>query len=114
MCYWAGGRTVFVDTTVVTSGSGTQAALITLERRERAKHRKYAGPSMTPCAVDVRGTWGAEAKAWARGLRKGLPGDQRGERLAELQWMVTRALQEGVAEQIYSCGAVATPTLPCL
>ena len=105
---------MYVDTTVVTTGSGTQGAMVTLERRERAKHRKYGGPSMTPFAVDVRGRRGTEAKAWARGTCKALPGDQRGEQLAKLRRMVARALQEGVAEQIYSCGAVATPTLPCL
>ena len=114
VCYWAGGRTQYVDTTVVTSGTKTPGALVVLERRERTKHRKYPGPSMIPFVADARGRWGVEAKAWARGICKGLPADQKGEQWAKLQWVVARALQEGVAEQVYSCGAIPAPVLPCL
>ena len=35
-------------------------------RRERKKHERYVGGELIPFAIDPRGSWGPEAKAWVQ------------------------------------------------
>ena len=71
-----------------------------LQRRERAKHRRYPFPGLVPFVLDVNGRWGMEAETWLRRVLGDLPDSERNAARVSLRSSVARALHSQVAEQI--------------
>ena len=80
-----------------THGRSFKAAL---QRRERAKHRRYSFQGLVPFVLDVNGRWGMEAETWLRRVIGDLPESERNEARVSLRSAVARALHSQVAEQI--------------
>ena len=80
-----------------THGRSFKAAL---QRRERAKHRRYPFQGLVPFVLDVNGRWGMEAETWLRRVIGDLPDSERNEARVSLRSAVARALHSQVAEQI--------------
>ena len=72
----------------------------TLQRRERAKHRRYPFQGLVPFVLDVNGRWGNEAETWLRRVVGELPEPERNPARVALRSSVARALHSQVAEQI--------------
>ena len=102
------GETVYLDVSVVagqvSAADGQDRAIL---RRERAKHTRYPGAGLIPFVMDIRGKWGREAAAWARGLARTCGISEAGTQLQALRYRVSTVLQRAAAEQILRCGLVA-------
>ena len=81
-------------------------------RREKDKHDRYAGGELIPFALDPRGSWGPEARAWIQHILGQLPEGSRGEARARVRWGVAQALQLTVGEQILASGRAGPPPTP--
>ena len=53
-------------------------------RREKSKHDRYAGGELIPFAVDPRGSWGSEAKAWVQHIIGQIPDERRSQSGSEM------------------------------
>ncbi len=93
------GHETFVDTSIVAAAPMGPEAVKALQRRESSKHTRYPGPGLVPFAIDVRGRWGKEAQAWARATARHFFGEEAVDKLHELRYAVSQALQVGTAEQ---------------
>ena len=72
----------------------------TLQRRERAKHRRCPFQGLVPFVLDVNGRWGNEAETWLRRVVSELPEVERNPARVALRSSVALALHGQVAEQI--------------
>ena len=78
-----------------------------LQRRERAKHRRYPFPGLVPFVLDINGRWGTEAETWLRRMLGELPESERNAARVSLRSSVARALHGQVAEQIALATAIS-------
>jgi len=100
-CRTPDGQNEFVDVSVVAAATrtGVSAAQL-LSRREKHKHVRYPGEHLIPFVMDIRGKWGREAIAWAKGLIRPLGPVERAEAAWRLRWAVAKALHIAVGEQV--------------
>ena len=71
-----------------------------IARRERVKQRRYPGEGLVPFVLDTRGRWGEQATTWLLSASRHLDPVERTEAIGRARTMISRALQQGVAEQI--------------
>ena len=106
------GKEIAIDVAVVEGAEGGERtpAAFALQRRERAKHRRYPGVDMHPFVVDCRGRWGKEATAWVALFFKDFGKEEKGKLVRDLRARVSYSVMQGVAEQIISSAkGEATP-----
>ena len=98
----AEGAQTCLDVSIV-AGQDSTGTIRALMRREAAKHRRYPGPGLIPFVLDLRGRWGKEAQAWARAAARRCGWTDPVDKLHQLRYQVSVALQTGVAEQVKKC-----------
>ena len=81
-----------------------------LQRREKAKHRRYPFGGLVPFVLDINGRWGAEAETWLRRVIGDMPESERNDMRCSLRSAVARALQGQVAEQVALATAAVVPS----
>ncbi len=91
---------VAVDVSVVNTDLPCRKALSAIQRREKAKHKRYPFRGLFAFVVDVRGRWGKQARDLVQRVGAALPQDERVEASAQCRAIVSRVLQTSVANQI--------------
>jgi hypothetical protein len=105
----------YIDVVITDSAVAGQGrlAMLQIRKRERGKHRRYPHAGLTAFALDTRGTWGQEARAFAAKTVAHLPAEDRIPVVRDLRVRIARALQNAVADQLASAAAPpATGTGP--
>ena len=95
---------VSVDVSIVDAAhlDAARGAPMTIQRREKAKHSRYPGPGLYPFVLDTRGKWGREAQAMVQALTIDMDPEERKKAVRSCRYMVARALQLSVADQLLS------------
>ena len=98
------GRNTHIDFSYVDSVHelGASGSLQAIARRERAKHHRYPGPSLTAFVLDTRGTWGREARAFLHSMVGHLPQEARTAARLRCRQLISRALHSVTADQMLS------------
>jgi hypothetical protein len=101
----------YVDVVITDSAVSGQGrlAMLQIRKRERGKHCRYPHAGLTAFALDTRGMWGQEARAFAAKTVAHLPPEDRVPVVRDLRVRIARALQGAVADQMAS--AAAPPAL---
>ena len=99
---------ISVTETTCLAGNASRANFVA--RREREKHNRYPGPELTPVVLDTRGRWGHEALTWVKRVCRLTNVENYNDAVADLQYVMSCALQTMVANQIITASSVPKVT----